>query len=181
MSWKYGFGACAIGFNLFPRHIPNAANSLVKDPGVKKVLLLRENKIKCYVSRAIARKTGVWDTWNSDKHPSKRVKMDVRVKIHPNQLLHWSKCYDNYFKKMREKLDKTGQNFFELTYEDLVGHKGDVVKTNILSFIGVNNDASYLVPPIKKQNSKTLRELIENFDDLEYQLRGTSLLDCLYH
>jgi hypothetical protein len=54
--WQYNFSFNAVGFNLFPSHIPNAAMSLIKDKNVKKILLLRHDKIKCYVSRLIAKK-----------------------------------------------------------------------------------------------------------------------------
>lgn len=174
--WQHNFDFPTVGFNLFPSHIPNAAMSLVKDKEVRKILLRRRNKVKCYVSRAIARKTGRWDSYK--KSASTKKTNPVQVKVNPNHLLSWSRRYDRYFETMSQSLTESGQSFLELTYEDLVGSQGDTVKANLLNFIGVAPQIEYLQPPLKKQNSDQLTDLIINFAELKNQLLGSEL-ECL--
>ena len=174
--WQHNFDFPTVGFNLFPSHIPNAAIPLVKDKEVRKILLRRRNKVKCYVSRAIARKTGRWDSYK--KSASTKKTNPVQVKVNPKHLLSWSRRYDHYFETMRQSITESGQSFLELTYEDLVGSQGDTIKSNLLSFIGVAPQIEYLQPPLKKQNSDQLTDLIINFAELKNQLLGSEL-ECL--
>ncbi len=168
--WQHDFGAQAVGFNLFPTHIPNAAVPVLEDPAVKKVLLVRRNKVKCYVSRAIARKTGVWDLYEKKANSPK-----ISVTVDPKRLLNWSSGYDRYFDQVRKRLEVTGQGYLDLTYEDIVGPNGSEIKTSLLDFIGVTPETHYLQPPLKKQNSNRLSELVSNFAQLEKALQGTEL------
>lgn len=168
--WQHSYEAKAVGFNLFPTHIPNAATSIIKDDNIQKILLVRRNKVKCYVSRAIARKTGVWDLYGNKLNGPK-----ISVTINPKRLLAWSYGYDRYFEKMRQHLAASNQSYLDLIYEEIVGKDSSVVKTEMLKFIGVSPDIHDLQPPLKKQNSNQLCELVSNFTQLKKALAGTEL------
>ncbi|MDJ0571270.1 MAG: sulfotransferase [Pleurocapsa sp. MO_192.B19] len=170
--WSNNFGCKAVGFNLFPNHIPYASTSLIRDKNVKKVLLLRRNKIKCYVSLLIARKTGKWDSYNFSKQENNS---DISVDVSATKILRWSKKNSHYFHKLRQKMIDMDQSYLELGYEDLIGEKSEYIKSDLLKFIGVSSAVEYLQPPLKKQNSNKLVDLISNFDELKDKLTGTEL------
>lgn len=172
--WRYSYGASAVGFNLFPTHIPNMAPALIRDKEVKKVLLLRRNKVKCYVSRAIARKTNVWDI-SKKKSRQNTFKTTTQVEVDPNRLLLWSRQYDEYFNSLRQQIGQFNQPFFEVAYEDLVGPLADKIKAELLDFIGVSQQIEALQPLTKKQNPKKISELVVNYAQLRKELLGTEL------
>ena len=174
--WKHHYGAKAVGFNIFPSHIPNMSVNLVRDRDLKKILLIRRNKLKCYVSRAIARRTGVWDLYGKTaetQNTSSEPTAPVQVKVNPADLLQWSQKYDEYFEKMRRSL--ADQDFLELCYEEVVGSENHAIKSKLLNFIGVSPETSYLTPPLKKQNSKSIADLVSNYSELQTALTGTDL------
>lgn len=171
--WKHNYGASAVGLNLFPTHVPNMATSLLKDEAVKKILLIRKNKVKCYVSRAIARKTNSWSNYSNK--PTQQQKATTTVYINADRLLNWSQKYDQYFESLRQKMTMLGQSYLEVAYEDLVGSRSTETKTKLLNFIEVPAQVEALQPLNKKQNSNSLTQLIDNFDELKRNLEGTSL------
>ncbi len=174
--WKYHYGAKAVGFNIFPSHVPNMSVNLVRDRDLKKILLIRRNKLKCYVSRAIARRTGVWDLYGKTEetqNTSSEPTAPVQVKVNPANLLQWSQKYDEYFEQMRRSL--ADQDFLELCYEEVVGSESHAIKAKLLNFIGVSPETSYLTPPLKKQNSKSIADLVSNYSELQTALTGTDL------
>lgn len=174
--WQHHYGAKAVGFNIFPSHVPNMSVNLVRDRDIKKILLIRRNKLKCYVSRAIARKTGVWDLYGKteeEKNSPEETQAPLSIQINPKDLLQWSKRYDEYFEGMSSALE--GQDFLTLYYEDIVGSNSEPIKSKLLDFIGVSPETSYLTPPLKKQNSKSISDLISNFSELKAAISGTEL------
>lgn len=170
--WSNNFGCEAVGFNLFPNHIPHASMSLIRDKNVKKILLLRRNKIKCYVSLLIARETGIWDSYNLSKQKNNS---NISVDINATKILKWSQKSSHYFNKLRQKMTDMAQSFLELSYEDLIEKKSESIKSDLLKFIGVSPAIEYLQPPLKKQNSNDLVDLISNFNELKNKLNGTEL------
>lgn len=170
--WSNNFGHKAVGFNLFPNHIPHMSMSLIKDKNIKKIILSRRNKVKCYVSRLIAQKTGRWDSYNLSQMKNKE---NISVSVNASKLLRWSRKSDYYFNELQQKINKMEQNFLELSYEDLIGKHSELVKSDLLKFIGVSPAIDYLQAPLKKQNSNNLEDLIANFHELKDQLHGTEL------
>ncbi len=161
--WKTHFFAKAVGFNLFPTHIPNAASSLVRDSEIKKILLIRKNTLKTYVSLLLARNTATWDLYASTNQQSSDKKIVVNVK----RFLRWRSQYEQYFQNLEQKCTTQKQSYLRVYYEDLSGHQGETVKSELLQFIGVSVQPEYLKPTSKKQNSRELKDLIANFDEVE--------------
>ena len=172
--WRHNYGANAVGFNLFPTHVPNMAPSLLQDKGVKKILLVRKNKIKCYVSREIARKTDIWADFSKNSSQS-GLSQELKVNVSTAKLLAWSQKYDEYFRRLRYELAGLGEPFLDLTYEDIAGDSSSYFKESILEFIGVTPKVDSLQPLNKKQSSKKLSDLISNYDELRRNLTGTEL------
>lgn len=173
--WQHNYGARAVGFNLFPTHVPNMASSLIQDKNVKKVLLLRRNKVKCYVSRTIARKTNSWGQFSQGSSKNTAKNSVNQVYVDSKDLMKWSQKYDQYFYSLRKKISNQDQVFFEVAYEDLAGAGSEPIKAQLLDFLGVPLQIDALTPLSRKQNPDDLSELIINYDQLRNQLKGTSL------
>ena len=177
--WQHNYKANSVGFNLFPNHVPNMARSLIKDKEVRKILLIRKNKVKCYVSRALARKTSVWADFANNSSKSKSKESPIQINIDANSLLSWNKKYDSYFDSLRQNLIDLEQPFFEVGYEDLIGPESQSTKSRLLDFIGVKQDLESLTPQSRKQNSRELSSIISNYAELKNKLKGSSLESLL--
>lgn len=171
--WRHHYNYKAVGFNLFPSHVPNTAAVIAGDHSVKKILLLRKNKLKCYVSRMIARQTGVWDLYARKNRLEHKKTPQISLRVNPRDLVRWSKKYDSYFREMQRVLTEKDQPFIQINYEDLVGKEGVQVKSKILSFINVLVEPEYLESPLKKQNPNCVFDLISNFSEVKEALVGT--------
>lgn len=181
--WQNSFDNKVVGFKLFQNQNKNVADLLVRDKNIKKILMLRQNKIRCYVSQLIAKKTGKWsidknETINKNRNMQSAIDLKVtskKVTVDVDKLNKWSQQYDRYFDYLRKCLVDTNQCFIEVTYEDLVGSNRESVKSRLLEFIGVSAQFSHLQGTIKKQNPEKLSDLISNFDELKEKLVGTEL------
>lgn len=59
-------GPPVVGFKMWTWQAPRAANALLRDPGVHKIVLERENKLAGFSSAQLAWKTGRWNRWPND-------------------------------------------------------------------------------------------------------------------
>ena len=186
--WQNSFDNKAVGFKLFQNQNQYVANLLVRDKNVKKILMLRQNKIRCYVSQLIAIKTGKWSIDKNEKiNQSGNIQSAInlqltskKVTVDVDKFNKWSHQYERYFDYLRQYLVDTNQSFFELTYEDLVGSNSESVKSKLLEFIEVSAQFSHLQGTIKKQNQEKLSDLISNFNELKEKLVGTELEPMLF-
>lgn len=177
-TWQHNYGCQAVGFKLFPNHIPHVAKLLLKDKDVKKILLLRQNKIKSYVSYLIAQETKIWN--ESIKNQTQGIKRKNNpVTVDVDLLLKWSNEQDKYFAQIRQYLTNHQQCFLNLNYEDLVDPYQKLVKSNILEFLGVSIETCYLQETLKKQNQKSIPDLVTNFAQLKQRIIGTKLESML--
>lgn len=174
--WDHNNGASVVGFNLFPTHAPNMAPSLLRDKDVRKILLVRKNKLKCYVSRAVARKTNVWADFSKKSSNSSNTQQ-IKVNINAHRLIDWSRKYDEYFQYLRQELSALNQPFLEISYEDLIGADKARYKAELLTFIKAPPNVDALQPSNRRQtsNKQTMSDLISNYKALKTELRGTEL------
>lgn len=191
--WKHNLGFKAIGFKIFPSHIPDAEKLLLIDKDIKKILLLRRNKVRCYVSNLAAKKTRVWShykegVWTAHQNNSLRSETKLRIEdskqatvtVDIDKLNEWCQFYDEYFDSVRQYLIKSGQSFIELAYEDLIGDKHRATESKLLDFIGVSTPPHPLQVLLKKQNSRSLSDMITNFSELQEKFAGTHMESMLY-
>lgn len=177
--WANSFNNRAIGFKIFPNQNSTAASLILKDRKVRKILLVRRNQIKSFVSYLIALKTNKWCATNKNISQDKE-RQKVLVKVNVESLYNWIQANDKYYESIRQKLRVSRQSFLEINYEDLVGVENELVKLNMSEFIGVPGQLHMLRTTLKKQNSDDLTNLISNFNELEKKLRGTELAALLY-
>ena len=169
--WASSGDAGAIGFKMNRDENVEAANTLLRDPGVLKILLKRRNRVRTYVSEEIARRTGVWETYDE------RAESEIpALRVEAGDLIRHSDLNAAYYAAIESSLGKTGQSWLETNYEALAD-RGEMER--ILACLGV--EASSALPAASyKRGPADLGAVVANFDDLADALRGTALLKDLY-
>lgn len=169
--WASGSDAWAIGFKMNRDENVEAANALLRDPGVLKILLKRRNRVRTYVSEEIARRTGVWETYDE------RAGTEIpALHVEAGDLIRHSDLNAAYYAAIESSLGATGQAWLETDYEALANLDE---MARILAFLGV--EAGSALPAASyKRGPADLGAVVENFDELAGALEGTALLEDLF-
>jgi hypothetical protein len=169
------WNACAakpvVGFKMNRGECDAAADALLHDPSIRKIVLKRRNRIRTYVSEEIARQTGLWETF---VRPASAAIPAIRVD--PDELARHIHLNERYYADIEATLRATGQTFIEAHYESLVGDGGDVAR--ILAFLGAA-PAAGLPAACHKRGPPDLRPVVANFDALAAALPPGALRDEL--
>lgn len=147
----------AVGFKIFIGHSEKAHDLIIEDRSIKKILL-RRNTIPAYTSMLIAEKTGAF-THKEQSHTEQ-----VRVSLDMGGLLNFHRLLEEYFSKIKEKLEETDQPYLELDYERLVSDPAAI--DSVFSFIGVEAGRQDIKAFTKKQNKGFLADKIDNVDEV---------------
>jgi len=155
------------GFRLFSDHDPRVLNYVLEDETCAKIVLTR-NPLDSYISHAIAKKTDQWRLTDLHKRKTALVDFDiVGFKAYVNNLSEFSK-------KIKNKLQITGQSAFQLSYADL--GKLDVFN-GLSNFLGSDEKLEGLKQKIKRQNPEALSEKVKNYSEMIEQVRSINFLD----
>jgi hypothetical protein len=168
--WRQNAGKHAIGFKLNRGENEIAANAVLEDRTVRKILLGRLNRIKTYVSEKSAIETGEWESYEGNVGPGPKVHVEAGT------LLEHIAGNRQYYAEIEQRLRASGQPLLRVFYESLTPEAGDLER--VLSFLGCA--PSRLTPACSKRNPDNLREAIANFDELAGTLRGTEMEKELY-
>jgi len=169
--WASGGDARAVGFKMNRDENDEAADALLRDPDILKILLKRRNRVRTYVSEEVARRTGVWETYDEP------VETEIpALRVEAGDLIRHSDLNAAYYAALESSLGATRQDWFETDYEALAD-RGEM--TQILAFLGI--EASSTLPATSyKCGPADLGAVVENFDELARALAGTALLEDLY-
>jgi LPS sulfotransferase NodH len=136
---------------------------LKSNKAIRVIHLKRRNRLRSMVSIKVAGKNKVYAIRNDRKRNKEitiKLFMDECLK-HFEDVDHWEKKYDNFFQD---------HSLLEVYYEDLT--KNTQAECNrILDFLGVRFRA--LRAKTRKQNVRSLSEIIENYQELKGQFAGT--------
>ena len=170
-AWKASFGYKAVGFKINLGQSEIIFNEVLDDPDIAKIIISRRNRVKSYVSEAIAEKTKVWESF-----PESTPMVDPGpINVDAAELVSQVQRNLDYYSDLRQRLHATGQKVLEMEYE-MLGERAQHQK--MLNFLGQNPDA-FLTTKTSKMNRASLRALISNFDRLAFELQGSDLLDDL--
>lgn len=160
-----------VGFKIFYYHPLDSEDrwvwdTIYGDTSIPIVHLTRDNTLQTFLSRQIAAKTKVWH----DKSGGKAMDAaDKRVVLNP------AECIEEFERTERweNEADHRTQNHRKLTvsYEELTGENQSETLNSIQEFLGVK--PIRLASEMRKQNTESLQDLIENFEELESALKGT--------
>lgn len=151
------------GFKLFYYHPFDGENTdiwniLQSDKSIKIIHLIRENRIRVYVSLMVANKTG---KWRNKSGKAKSIE-DKRISLDADEFIKWAEQKEKYETDTRKKFKD--HPFFEVSYENLVRNR-ETVFDNLLTFLGVSK--MKLHSALRKQNSEKLEDLIVNYDEFK--------------
>jgi LPS sulfotransferase NodH len=160
--WDRDLGHSRVGFKMTLRQNEAVFDAVLHDPGVRKIILHRRNRVKTYVSWLIAQQTGQWEVYRKADVVSDRPKVRVEAAAFYDHLAR----NDEYYAQIERTLDETGQQALNTDYERLFG---DDELRRILSFLEVGLDTAdwRSAATSVRQNPIDLRQLICNFEDLE--------------
>lgn len=157
----------AVGFKgkyeelLHPRY-PAVLQNLQEDTGIRVVHLFRENLLARYLSQRLAQQRGFYNLQDDRELPPDRVPLSPR------------ECEEDFarteHRRGRFRRLLADHEVHEVTYEDLVG-SGTEALGRVQDFLGV--EPRELTTPTRRLNPGTLRDSIENFDELAAHFVGT--------
>lgn len=155
------------GFRLFSDHDQRVLDHVLEDETCAKIVLTR-NPLDSYISHAIARKTDQWRLTDLHKRKTAQVDFDiVGFKSYVNTLSEFSK-------RIRTKLQATGQAAYHLSYIDL--GKLDVFN-GLAHFLESEEQLDDLKEKIKRQNPEGLSEKVKNYKEMMEQVRSINFLE----
>lgn len=169
--WQTPLGRAAVGFKMTHRQNEAVYRHVLADAGVRKIVLRRRNRLRTYVSRLLAERTGVWEAYRPEDLPRAR----QRVRVDPDALCEHLAFNEAYYTEVEQALRAAGQQSLGVHFEEL-NRPG--MRAQLLRFLGVG-PASLRVQSVR-QNSPDLRDLVVNYDEIEAALRGTELAADLH-
>ncbi len=164
--WANDLGHPCVGFKLTHRQNEAVYRHVLTDASIAKIVLRRRNRLKIYVSRRISEQLAEWEVYRPEDLTRER----PRVKVDVRQLRNEAAFDDAYYAEIVTAMETNGHKWLETHYEDLLSG-GE--QNRILGFLGVPVPASGLEIRSVKQNSRDLRELILNYDELAAALAGS--------
>lgn len=140
---------------------------LCSDDQTRVVLLRRRNTVSRFVSYLVAQERGVWHS--SDP----RDVAQSRVRVELAELLNFAKEQEQQFRAVREGIGSDPCRVVETTHEDL-GAKPHTVMAELFQFLGVEPWTQLQGRTVRLVRAE-LRDVVENYDELARELRGTTL------
>lgn len=170
--WSQQVGQSATGFKLNRDEDEGAVSLLLRDRGVRKILLRRRNRVRTYVSEQVARQTGIWESYEEGASASPL----PRLRLDPADLRQHAALNAAYYAQLEAVMRADGQGWLDTCYEDLA-QPGELAR--ILAFLGQPLPAR--LPSIcHKRGPADLGAVVQNLDALRQALAGTDLADDLH-
>lgn len=170
--WANPLGRSVVGFKINRGQDERVFTAVLGDRSVRTIVLRRRNRVKSYVSEAVAMATGEWESYPYSPASAGQRRIDAHADALHAHIAANAAYYDGLYARLRER----GDSPLELTYERL--HDIDEQR-RILAFLGVAPVGGELQALTRKQNSRDLRDIIRNFDQFAEQLAGTEFADEL--
>lgn len=165
--WRRPEGARAVGFKLARRHPEFVFRDVIADPGVRKLLLRRRNRLKTHVSELVAQEELQWTHYG--RHPDELPRLQVTVDL--DDFRAFALEYDAFYDRITRALVAGGEPWLELDYERLFLPE---TLAQILAYLGfLAADLVGLRGATPKRNSDDLDQVIRNYDEVARALAGT--------
>ena len=165
LSMVFSSGSTAVGFKIFPGQNDVVLDKLLGDKTINKIILIRENLIRSFVSEQVALKTGKRDRFSQDEKPVlNKIMFDVDLfnKYAEKIQLQFSN-YENY-------LRSTNQEYLKLSYEEIT----DVFPVKKISrYLGLDLNDIVLSVKQEKQNPFPLIDMLINYTEVKAKLENS--------
>jgi LPS sulfotransferase NodH len=158
-------GHRCVGSKIIRRQVSDdELKTVLAIPGLRVIVLQRENVVRQFVSLKIARKDNIW------RQPARYPRSDVMVRavvISVDELLAYESRQRQAYESLEGLLSSTP--CLHTTYEELMENR-DLEIERIGDFLGVGKPDRSTSPRLRHQNPEPLFELIGNFDQLRSEL-----------
>jgi len=163
--WDCSLGYPCVGFKFTRGQNPIVLDHVLTDSSITKILLRRQNRIRTFVSELLAEQTGVWEAYADDDLASEPRQVHVSIDNLRSHVVN----NDRFYADIYTALASSGQDYSELVYEKLLLPDE---QRRALNFLGFCEEQPKLKAASVRQNSRTLREVIANFSELDALLEG---------
>jgi len=174
------------GFAIKPFHFPLISYTLVSylkhldDLKYNKFIVLdRKNRLRKIVSSIIMHQYQIGHIGKNTLAKRKKIYINidsVKIDFENKRLIEYLIDYDKQFEELKSKL--ADRNTIILTYEEDIESDPKQAYNRICEFLKL--DPASVKVKFAKTNPFAVQEMIENFEDLEKVLRGTSYEWMLY-
>lgn len=148
------------GFRVFHDHDQRTAQIALQDPKCAKIILQRD-VLQSFISLEIALKT---DQWLLHDAPDRR---GGKIWFDPEKFITYREEQEVFYANVRETLQKSGQTAFWVHYPE----QRDIdVLNGIAKFLGQDEVLKNVKETIRRQNPGTLRDKVENYDEMRAAL-----------
>ncbi len=142
--------------------------ALLNVPGIRVVILQRRNIIRQLVSLRIASQIEIWRQSVGDEG----VDLTERVvEVQPSEVMEYRTVCDQEQDRYAAFTD--GLPVCHVTYEDMMADLDGEVR-RMAEFLGAGEKSRSVPPRLQRQNPESLRELINNFDELRAALSAAA-------
>jgi len=165
--WELSRKKFAAGFKLYIGRTfieEIMVSRVIRDPGIKKIFLYRNNVVRSYVSARVSMKLGKPNTKKEVALTDRKVTINVkRFKLYALKV--------NFFvNRTLRKMKKNPDNSLVLEYKELLSE--DIFK-RVADFLNIPFDPS-IKTSIRKLNPEKIENIVNNYDELKVALKGTS-------
>jgi len=137
-------------------------------PTLRVIHLERRNYLRSYVSRKVAGETGIWQIRSKEKSHYRR----PQVKITRQELLNRVRYRKDSYANLRKLF--ANHPSLSVTYEDLRQGRDKTLR-GVYQFLGLDS-GSLPENALQKQEYRSLRESISDYDQLKKSFIGSPLL-----
>jgi hypothetical protein len=170
----YGFEMKPFHFRLI-RYAPETFLDHLDSLGFRNSILLdRKNRLRKIISSVIAhQKNGKYHIGHQTRARLTKVHVntrDVRIDFDSKPLIEFLATYDSEMHKLQTLLQ--GRRVLRLTYEDDIQDDPHKAYTRICDFLGVQATSASI--KLDKTNPFSVKDMVENFEEVKQALAGTS-------
>jgi LPS sulfotransferase NodH len=154
--WANSYSAKAVGFKIFPDHNDMVLAEILKNKGIKIIILERPALLSAFVSAEIAKKTGIYSSLQGEG------RIDGKIYVKQEEFKDFIIKTNDFFLRCKRILTLMDKEFLVITYPEIL--RSHTIK-KILLYLGTTSDAK-LYTPHKKQRDYTLEGVISNYQEL---------------
>jgi LPS sulfotransferase NodH len=136
-------------------------------PQARFIILYRGSLLDQFVSLKLAEVTGRWIAKSPEDETNQEISIDIA------ELLAFVQATKNHYKKLADNLSLRGRHL-TISYEELASDPGRTFETKIWPFLDI--PPFPLKTALRKQNRRSARESVSNFNDIE-SLLSSGVLD----
>lgn len=149
----------------------------IKENDCSAIHIIRKNKLKVFVSEEIANKTGIWSASDEDSllnKEEKKINIDIYVLI---EFINSENKKDNIVSILMDSVKNNYRLYYESMFssENLFSQESISIASQVM-----NKNIDTIHAGNLKMNPESLEDLVYNYEEVYYSLKGTRYEWMLY-